>query len=133
MSQENVEIVRKAYEAIVRRDLEAGDALMQEHLAPDFEFESVLTGESYTGAQRVRDLAADLWETVDYTPATEEIFDLDEHVVVVLRISGRGLRSLVPVSRPVAVVLTFEDERIVRGKSFTSRADALEAFGPSHS
>jgi ketosteroid isomerase-like protein len=74
-------------------------------------------------------LATDLWETLDYTPATEEIIDVGEHVVLVLRISGRGARSGAPVSQRVAIVYTFEDERIVRGKSFTSRAEALEAAG----
>lgn len=131
MSQENVELVRRAYEAFARRDSEALDALGPELLAPDFEFESVLTGQVYTGAQGLRDLAADLWATVDYMPAMEEIIDAGEHVVVVLRISGRGTRSGVPVAQRVAIVYTFEDDRIVRGKSFTSRAEALEAAGLS--
>jgi ketosteroid isomerase-like protein len=90
-----------------------------------------LTGQVYTGAQGLRDLAADLWATVDYMPAMEEIIDAGEHVVVVLRISGRGTRSGVPVAQRVAIVYTFEDDRIVRGKSFTSRAEALEAAGLS--
>jgi ketosteroid isomerase-like protein len=38
MSQENVELVRRAYEAFARRDSEALDALGPELLAPDFEF-----------------------------------------------------------------------------------------------
>jgi hypothetical protein len=40
MSQENVEIVRKGYEAMARRDSEAIEALIREHAAPDAEFES---------------------------------------------------------------------------------------------
>jgi ketosteroid isomerase-like protein len=131
MSQENVEMLRRVFEALVRRDSEALDALVQEYVAPDFEFESVLTGQVYKGAQGVRDLFADIWETLDYIPATEEIIDLGEQVVVVLRISGRGTRSGVPVAQQVAIVYSFEDERIVRGKSFTSRAEALEAAGLS--
>jgi ketosteroid isomerase-like protein len=127
MSQENVEIVRVGLQAFARRDIEAMDAFMREHVAPDAEFESVMTGQVYKGAQGARDMAADLWETVDYVPATEEIIDLGERVVAVLQISGRGTRSGVPVSQRVAVVWTFEDERIVRGKSFASRAEALEA------
>ena len=77
-------------------------------------------------------MAADLWETLDYAPATEEIIDVGEHVVVVLRISGRGTRSDVPVAQRVAIAYTFVDEPIVRGKSFTSRAEALEAVGGRH-
>jgi ketosteroid isomerase-like protein len=129
MSQENVEVVRRSYEAVVRRDTEAAEAIMREHLAPEFEFESALTGQTYKGAQGVRDLAADLWDTVDYIPAIEEIIDLGEHVLAMLRISGRGMRSGVPVSQRVAILWTFEEQMIVRAKSFTSQAEALEAAG----
>ncbi len=129
MSRENVEIVRTAYDALARRDIEAGKVIMRKHLAQDFEFESALTGQVHKGAQGMLDLAADLWDTLDYVPAVEEIIDFSEHVVVVLRISGRGADSGIPVSQRVAMVWTFEDDRIVRGKSFTSRAEALEAAG----
>jgi ketosteroid isomerase-like protein len=131
MSEENVEIVRGGYEAVARRDRDAIDAFLREHVAPDFQFESALTGQVHRGAQGVRDLADDLWETLDYVPAVEEMIDLGERVVAVLRISGRGTGSGVPVSQQVAILWTLEDERIVRGKSFTSRAEALEAVGLS--
>jgi ketosteroid isomerase-like protein len=66
---------------------------------------------------------------VDYVPETEEIIDADEHVVIVLRISGRGAQSRVPVTQRVAIVYGFEEGRLARGKSFTSRAEALEVAG----
>jgi ketosteroid isomerase-like protein len=131
MSQENVEIVRRGYEALVRRDTEAIDRLMREHMAPDFEFESAVTGEIYKGAQGAWDLAADLWETLDYRPAIEEVIDLGENVVVIQRFSGRGRLSGVSVTQQIAVVWRVEEKRIVRAKSFTSRAEALEAAGLS--
>ena len=131
MSEENVELVRITYEALVKRDLAALEAVMREHVAPGFEFESALTGQTYTGAQGARDLASDLWETVDYVPSLEEIIDVGDRVVAVLRISGRGAGSGVPVSQHVAIVYTFKEGKIVRGKSFTSRAEALEAAGLS--
>jgi ketosteroid isomerase-like protein len=129
MSRENVEVVREGYDNLVRRDMEAAEMMMQKHLAPNFEFESALTGQVYRGAQGIRDLAADLWETLDYVPSPEEFIDLGDDVVVVLRISGRGARSGAAVSQRVAMLFTFEGDRLVRGKSFTSRAEALEAAG----
>jgi ketosteroid isomerase-like protein len=93
MSEENVEIVRAGYEAVARRDMDAIAALIREHVAPDFEFESAMTAQVYRGAQGVRDLADDLWETLDYVPAVEEMIDFGERVVAVLRISGRGTGS----------------------------------------
>jgi ketosteroid isomerase-like protein len=129
MSQENVEIVRRAYDAWGRRDTDALQG-MAEHFAPDFVFESVVTGQVYTGTERLWDFAADVSETLgDYVPEVEEIIDAGEQVVVVLRVSGRAGRSGVPVSQHTAIVLTFEHRRIARGRSFTSRAAALEAVG----
>jgi ketosteroid isomerase-like protein len=129
MSQENVEVVREGYDNLARRDMEAAEVMMQKHLARNFVFESALTGQVYRGAQGIRDLAADLWETLDYVPSPEEFIDLGDDVVVVLRISGRGARSGAAVSQHVAMLFTFEGDRLVRGKSFTSRDEALEAAG----
>jgi ketosteroid isomerase-like protein len=47
----------------------------------------------------------------------------------VLRRSARGGGGRVPVAQELAVVWTFEGDRAVRARSFTSRAEALEAAG----
>ena len=49
MSQENLELVRGAYEAIAQGDREALAAILTDHLAPEFEFEAALTGATYKG------------------------------------------------------------------------------------
>jgi ketosteroid isomerase-like protein len=67
------------------------------------------------------------WE--DYSQELTEIIDLDENVVVVLRISARGGGSGVPVAQELAVVWRFEGDKAVRARSFTSRAEALETAG----
>ena len=129
MSLENVELVRGAYEAIARRDREALDAILREHLAPDFEFEAVLTGATYKGADGLWELLDDIQDTVGYRPEVQEAVDLDEHVLVVLRMSGRGSRSGAAVAQQGAVLVTFDGSTLVSGRSFASKADALEAVG----
>jgi ketosteroid isomerase-like protein len=129
MSQENVELVRAAYEAIARRDREALDAILREHLAPDFEFEAVLTGATYRGADGLWELLDDIQDTVGYRPEVQEAVDLDEHVLIVLRMSGRGSRSGAAVAQQGAVLVTFDGSTLVSGRSFASKADALEAVG----
>jgi ketosteroid isomerase-like protein len=131
MSQENVEVVRAAYEAIARRDREALDAILREHLAPDFEFEAVLTGATYKGADGLWELLDDIQDTVGYRPEVQEALDLDEHVLIVLRMSGRGSRSGAAVAQQGAVLVTFDGSTLVSGQSFASKADALEAVGRS--
>ena len=129
MSQENVEIVRAAYEAIARRDRKALDALLTDRLAPDLRFEAVLTGATYEGADGFWELLNDLQDTVGYMPEVQEAVDLDDHILVVLRMSGRGSRSGVTVEQQGAVVMAFEGSMLVSGKSFASKAEALEAVG----
>jgi ketosteroid isomerase-like protein len=129
MSQQNVELVRGAYEAIARRDREALDAILADHVAPDFEFEAVLTGATYKGTDALRELLDDIQDIVGYMPEVQEAVDLDEHVLVVLRMSGRGSQSGVSVEQQGAVLFSFAGSRLVSGKSFASRAEALEAVG----
>jgi ketosteroid isomerase-like protein len=129
MSQENVELVRAAYEAIARRDREALAAILADHLTPDFEFEAVLTGATYRGVDGLWELLDDIEDTVGYRPEVQDAVDLGDHVLVVLRMSGRGSRSGVSVAQEGAVLVTFEGSTLVSGKSFASKAEALEAAG----
>ena len=129
MSQENVEVVLAAYDAIARRDREALDEILTEHLAPDFEFEAVLTGATHKGVAGFWELLNDIEDTVGYTPEVQEAVDLDDHVLILLRMSGRGSRSGVSVAQQGAVLITFDGSTLVSGKSFASRAEALEAVG----
>jgi ketosteroid isomerase-like protein len=129
MSQENVEVVRAVYDAIARRDREALDAILRERLAPDFEFEAVLTGATHKGVDGFWELLNDIEDTVGYRPEVQEAVDLGEHVLVVLRMSGRGSRSGVSVAQQGAVLVTFDGSTLLSGKSFASKAEALEAVG----
>jgi ketosteroid isomerase-like protein len=49
MSQENVELVRRGFEAWSRPDPEAFDAFFREHAAPDFEYRSRVLGRVFRG------------------------------------------------------------------------------------
>jgi ketosteroid isomerase-like protein len=129
MSQQNVELVRAAYEAIARRDREALDAILAETVDADFRFEAVLTGATYEGVDGFWQLLNDIEDTVGYTPEVQEAIDLDDHVLIVVRMSGRGSRSGVSVAQQGAVLFSFDGTRLLWGKSFASKAEALEAVG----
>jgi hypothetical protein len=45
--------------------------IIRDHLAPDFEFEALITGGTYKGADGFRELMDDIRETVNYTPEVE--------------------------------------------------------------
>ena len=129
MSQENVELLLAAYDALGRRDREALDAMATEHVAPDFEYEAFLTGRAYKGVDGFWEFLDDIQETVDFTPQVQEAVDLEEHVLIVVRMSGRGSQSGVPVAQEAAVLFTFDGSTLRSGKAFASRQKALEAAG----
>jgi hypothetical protein len=59
-------------------------------------------------------MRADLIETwQDYRSEAEEIVDLDEHVLVVTHITGRGASGGVPVDQRVFMLGRFQGERIL--------------------
>lgn len=128
MSRENVEFLRRGYEALQRGDTETFEALARERLDPDFSFHSHWAGRVFKGIPGTREWLSDTRETWDdYAQEVEEIVDLGDDVLVVGRASARGAGSGVPVTQEFAVIWSFEGERAVRAQSFPSRAAALEA------
>jgi ketosteroid isomerase-like protein len=131
MSQENVEIVRRAYEAGSRGDLAAA----LERLAPDFELD---LSSLYPDAPIVRGVGELLrwtysgpWGGSVHLHA-ERFFDLDEErVLVFVRVTATGEGSGVPVELRVAHELTLRNGLVVRCKVHADRAEALEAAGLS--
>jgi ketosteroid isomerase-like protein len=128
---ENVEFLRSGYEALQRGDLESFTALARERLGPDFEFHHVWDGRVFKGFEGVMEWISDTRETwAEYSQVVEEIAELGEDdVLVVVRISGRGGGSGVPVAQELAVVWRFEDGMAVEARSYTSREEALAAAG----
>ena len=130
MSQENVERVRQVGEAWARGDTEAAEALLQGHVAPDFELHPLYLGHVYRGVEGMRELLADIFATwEDYRFETEEVVDLGEHVLVLAHVTGRGAGSGVPIDQSLAVLCAFEGEKAVWARSFTSKEQALEPAG----
>ena len=125
---DHVEFLRQGYAALQRGDLETFKTLARERLDPEFEFHHVWDGRVFKGYEGTLEWLSDARETWDdYSQEVTEIVDLGEHVVVVVRISARGGGSGVPVAQEMAVVWTFEGDRAVRARSYTSGAVALES------
>ena len=137
MSQENVEIVRRWYEAVSRGDL---DALM-ELLSSDAEFVNETIGGTYRGREQIRKMFEEFWEVVeDYRVEPEELIEHGDQIVVSLRLSGRfrhtgisegvGIPAGIPAEK-TAHVLTIRNGKIVRNHVCRDKARALEAAGLS--
>jgi ketosteroid isomerase-like protein len=130
MSQENVEVVRRAYKAFNRGDLEA----MFADAAPEFEY--VATGAIpgaggvYRGPEMFRQFLGQWWGEFD-EPRVEvhELIEARDQVLAFLTFRGHGKQSGVETNWSLWQLWTVRDGEVVRGQGFTSREEALEAVG----
>jgi ketosteroid isomerase-like protein len=132
ISEQDVEVVRRWYEAVSRGDL---DALME--LVPsDVEFvnENIPPG-TYRGREQIRKMFEAIWEVVeDYRVEPEELIEHGDQIVVSLRVSGRFRHTGISEGAGIRAenmghVLTIRNGKIVRNRVCRDKARALEAVG----
>ena len=132
MSQENVEIVRRAWEAFIRHDNEAALALYDPEVEIDVRNEARVGAGVYYGVEGVQRWFRDLLSAFgDVGSEVEEWIDADDQVIAVVRSYGRGRRSGVPVDMLEAHLWTVRDGKLVRLRTFATKEAALEASGLS--
>ena len=135
MSQENVKVVRRVFEASARRDGAAVLALYDPDVEwdasrtqPDLgEFSDVTHG--YEGIRLFFGRWGEAWDSEEYQP--DELIDVGDAVVSVATQRGRGRTSGLEVSRPLAGVWTIRAGKITRVVWFPTRTQALQAVGLS--
>jgi uncharacterized protein len=129
MSQENVEIARKAHQHLNDGAIDALILLCDD----DFELDMtarVLNPETYRGHQGIRRFhreVSDVWEEFRWEPL--RFFDTADKVVVLLHSHGRGRRSGLEMAREAAMVWTIDEGRAMSVRFYTDQAEALEAAG----
>ena len=135
MSQENVEIVRRVYEAVGRRDTATVIAAYDPDVEWDFSRSlwGDLTGRAvYRGHDDLRAFYREWYEAWGkYDEAAEELIEAGDNVIVVARGRGRGRVSGAEVAWTQFGVWTIREGKIVRVAWFGAREDALEAAGLS--
>ena len=132
MSQENVEIARRAFDAYNRGDIDAAVA----DIAPDCEFRPTGTVPGVQGAYRGpegyrRFIAWLSDEFEDVQVSLNDLTDAGDRVLVSLTLQGRGRQSGAPTSWHLWHVWAIQDAKLVRGQAFVDEAEALKAAGLS--
>jgi ketosteroid isomerase-like protein len=131
MSQENVEAVYRAYDAIRRRDIEA--FVREQH--PDVVgvvHTMQAEGAVYRGHSGMRRFLDEIYSVfTDWNPEVVEAEDYGDTVLAEIRLAGRGVGSGVTVEQNIWQVLKFRDGKGVSFHGYGSRAEALEAVGIS--
>jgi ketosteroid isomerase-like protein len=129
MSQENIEVVRKAiayeYDGI-------GDRAEAEAI---FDSDVVLNPTDEAPSSGFGAMRSDMerWASAfdELTVTIEEIIDAGEQVVVVAHHQGRGRKSGVKVDTRFYEVYTLREGKVSRVDEYTEREEALEAAGLS--
>src|SRR5215210_5293533 len=131
MSPEDLEAVRRAFDAFARGDLETLRTL----LAPDIEWRTTpdvpFLG-TYTGLDEFfRGMEEWMGAFEDITTHVEEMIDAGENVIVGHRMRGRGRDSGVEVDLARFQVVAVRDGKLTRMHDFGTREEAMEAAGNS--
>jgi ketosteroid isomerase-like protein len=129
MSQQNVEIVRRSFEAYARGDLSA----MMEHAHPDqITYRAEPDGATYHGREGLLKAIAEWVEDFEeFTATPEEFIDAGDQVVVRVHQSAIGSQSGVPIEADFWFVHTLSEAWVTRLDMLASKAQAFEVAGLS--
>lgn len=129
MTQENVELAHRFYDAVNRRDLDAWLAVTDRDAA----LISILIAVEgdYHGHEGFRRW----WEHVfdnfpDYEIDVGEVRDLGDLTMAAIRLRGHGSVSGAPIDQPLLQVIHWREDKAIRVESFRTEAEALEAVRP---
>jgi ketosteroid isomerase-like protein len=133
MSEENVEVVRRAWEAWVRKDNETALALYDPEVQIDLTAVTRI-GQSkvYFGLEGAQEYLRDMLASFEVMKTeVEEWIDAGDRVIAIVHSYRRGKRSGVPVDTVQAHLWTVLNGKLKRLQIFATKAEALEAAGLS--
>jgi ketosteroid isomerase-like protein len=132
MSEQNVEMIRRAFEAYERGDLDAAVA----DIAADCEYIAAGTVPgrigTYLGPEGYKEFMA--WLAEEFSDAhaqVDDLIDAGDAVVVGATLRGKGRQSGIPATFTFWQVWKFADGTVVHGQGFAHKPEALEAAGLS--
>ena len=134
MSQENVEIMRRASDAFNRGDVDG----VLEGLDPEIEWHPLLQvlfgGEAtvYRGHEGTREFQRDLDEAFTELQVKQSEFrDLGERVIAIGHLRGRGRESGATTETAIVWLVEFKNGKAIRVREYLDPKEALEAAGLS--
>ena len=132
MSQANVDVVRRIYDAVARRDDETPFELYAEDIVWDVSNSrrATLMHSVYHGHEGVRQSWRDglsAFGEIDFE--VEELIDAGDQVLAVIRERAVGRASGVPVETTHLAVLTLSGGKVIQVQMFDDPQQAREAAG----
>jgi ketosteroid isomerase-like protein len=130
MSREDVDNVRRGFEALARDGVEA----LLDFIDPEFEATTSpelspepSTYRGHEGLRRYFDSFYEVMEEIRFEP--EEFIDAGERVVVPVRLVARGRGTGIEAEQRLAMVWTLREGKAVRLDTYPTKAEALAAAG----
>jgi ketosteroid isomerase-like protein len=130
MSQENVESLRRAYEAFNSGDMVRILAFAHPDIEVVVPAELSAEPDTYRGHDGIRryfHTFQDAMDDISFQP--ERFWDAGESVVAVVRLTAKGKRTAIPVEQRIAQVWTIRDGKGLQARTYVSLSEALEAVG----
>ena len=131
MPDSNLELTRRAFEAIEERGLDAA----LEFMDPEVEFEPPEDAPEGRGVFKGHEAVRDRWDLLldpfgDVRLRADEFVEADaQTVIAVFRIQARGRASGAPVEMRVAHLVTVRDGKAIRIRAFLDPDQAKRAAG----
>ena len=126
MAGENLQIVRRVYDAFARGEFQSALEIYDPHVVFGRDVSGV-----YWGVDGLKDYMRkvfDAWSSV--TIEAEEITEVGENVLAAIRMRVVGCGSGVPVDLRYFHLWTFRGGLVIRLEVHPTREQALEALGP---
>jgi ketosteroid isomerase-like protein len=128
MSQENLKLARRAFDAFNRRDLDAMLALSHEDVL--VESRLVVMEGGYHGREGVRRWWVHTFDVLpDYKIEVEEVRDLGEFTLARIHAHAHGAGSAAPLDETIWHAAQWRDGRYVWWRNVMTEDEALDAIG----
>jgi ketosteroid isomerase-like protein len=131
MAQENVEVVRSLFAAFGRGLDAAAD-----YWDPEIDWRAIEGAPDDVGVMHgraaLRRYYEQWYETFDDLRAEpDELTDAGDHVVAAVHVTGRMKESDAEIDMQLWIVYSLRDGKVIRGREYATRQEALEAAGLS--
>ncbi|HJQ30665.1 MAG TPA: nuclear transport factor 2 family protein [Pyrinomonadaceae bacterium] len=128
MSADNVELIRRGYEAYARRDFAAVFALLHPEVEI-YQTDSLPWGGTYRGHEQAREFFRRLSEQTEGGPEPAEFLAAGDDVVATGRLRGRVRANGRPFDLAIAHLWTVREGKIVRFAAYIDTPAMLAALG----
>jgi ketosteroid isomerase-like protein len=133
VSEQNAEIVRRAFDAFNSEDIERILAVMHPAVEIDVPASRSVEPDVYHGHDGVRRYFEGTWDGWDDVRfEAERLWDADGCVVVAIHVTGRGKRTAIVTEMRSGGVFTVDKRLVLRIRVYATPAQALEAVWLEH-